>query len=118
MNIKVINKNDVNIAVISSDDVIINNVQDALDLMVTARYDYNCDKIIINKKNIIEDFFDLKTGIAGEIIQKYTNYQLPLAIIGEFHQYNSKSLNSFIYESNKGKNILFKGTEEEAVESL
>lgn len=118
MNIKVINKDNANIAVISSDDVIINNAQDALDLMVLVRYDHNCDKIIINKKNITEDFFELKNGIAGEIMQKYTNYQMALAIVGEFEQYTSTSLKSLIYESNKGNKIIFKSTETEAIESI
>ena len=118
MNIKVINKDNANIAVISSEVVIINNAQDALDLMVMVRYDYNCDKIIINKKNITENFFDLKNGIAGEIMQKHINYEVALAIVGEFEQYNSKSLKSLIYESNKGNKIIFKSTESEALESL
>lgn len=118
MSIKVINKDNANIAVISSEDVIINNAQDALDLMVMVRYDYDCDKIVINKKNITEDFFDLKNGIAGEIMQKHINYEMALAIVGEFEQYNSKSLKSLIYESNKGNKIIFKSTEEDAVESL
>lgn len=118
MNIKVVNKNNVNIAVISSDDVIIHNAQEALDLMVMVRYDHGCDKIIINKKNITEDFFELKNGIAGEIMQKHINYEMPIAIVGEFEQYNSKSLKSLIYESNKGKKIIFKSTEAEALESL
>lgn len=118
MDIKVINKDNGNVAVISSDDIIINNAQDALDLMVIVRYDHGCDKIIINKKNITEDFFELKNGIAGEIMQKYINYEMPLAIVGEFEQYSSKSLNSLIYESNKGNKIIFKSRETEALESL
>lgn len=118
MNIKVINKNDANIAVISSDDIIINNAQDALDLMALVGYDYDCKKIIVNKKNITEDFFHLSSGIAGDIMQKFINYHMAMAIVGDFDQYNSKSLKSLIYESNLGKNILFKGTETEAIESL
>ncbi len=118
MNIKVVNKDNVNIAVITSDDVIINNAQEALDLMATIRYDYDCDKLIINKKNITEDFFELKNGIAGEIMQKYTTYEMALAIVGDFEQYNSKSLKSLIYESNKANKIIFKSTETEAIESL
>lgn len=118
VDIRVIKKNDVNIAVIASDDIIINNAQDALDLIMTLRYEYSCEKVIINKKNITEDFFELKTGIAGEIMQKHINYQMALAIIGEFEQYNSKSLNSLIYESNKGNKIIFKSTEAEAIDAL
>ena len=83
-----------------------------------VRYDYGCDKMIISKKNITEDFFELKNGIAGEIMQKHINYEMSLAIVGEFEQYSSKSLKSLIYESNQGNKILFKSTEAEALESL
>lgn len=118
MNIKVINRDNENIAVISIDDVIINNGEDALNLMVMVRYDYGCDKMIIYKKNLTEDFFELKNGIAGEIMQKHINYEMALAIVGEFEQYNSISLKSLIYESNKGNKIIFKSTEKEALESI
>ena len=53
------------------------------------------------------DFFDLKTRFAGEILQKFSNYDVKLAIVGDFSKYSSKSLRDFIYESNKGKLIFF-----------
>lgn len=117
MNINVVKMNNQNIAVVSSDHVIINNVQDSLDLMATVRHNYDCDKVIINKKNVTEDFFELKTCVAGEIMQKYINYGMRLAIIGDFEQYGSKSLKAFIYESNKANQIIFKSTIDEILES-
>ena len=54
-----------------------------------------------------KDFFDLKNGIAGEILQKFSNYRVSLIIVGDFSKYASKSLNDFIYESNKGRHINF-----------
>lgn len=118
MNVRVIKNENGNIAVISSDEVMINNGQDALDLIGTVGYNYGCNKMIINKKDITEDFFDLANGIAGEIMQKVITYGVSLAIVGAFDQYNSKSLKSLIYESNKGNRILFKSTEAEALESF
>jgi hypothetical protein len=118
MNIRTINNSNKNIAVISSSAIIIKNGQDALDLITKVRYDHGCDSMIINKKNIAEDFFDLKSGIAGEIMQKYINYDMILAIVGEFDSYNSKSLKSLIYESNKLKKIVFTSTEKEALKVL
>ena len=118
MDIRVIKKGNSNIAIITSEEVIIKNAQDALDLIATIHYEYNCDKMIIDKKSITEDFFELKNGIAGEIMQKHINYNMPLAIVGEFESYDSKSLRSLIYESNKGNKIVFKSTEEEAIEAL
>jgi hypothetical protein len=74
--------------------------------------------IIIDKKNIIPDFFTLSTGIAGEILQKFTNYDCQLAIVGDFSKYPSKSLKDFIYESNKTGKISFVASLDEALKKL
>lgn len=117
MKLRIDEKGSSKIAIISSDELVIKNVQDALDLMVTAQYN-GCEKILLYKENITDDFFDLRTGIAGEILQKYVNYKVKIAIVGEFHSYQSKSLNDFIYECNKGNQIIFQNTVQEAVEKL
>ncbi|WP_138754364.1 DUF4180 domain-containing protein [Paenibacillus sinopodophylli] len=107
MKIMVDQHNESRIAIIESDEIVIANAQDALDLLATVSYHEDCYKIIINKSNINEDFFDLKTKLAGDILQKYTNYQVKLAIVGDFDSYDSKSLKDFIYECNKGKQVFF-----------
>jgi hypothetical protein len=71
--------------------------------------------MIINKSSICEDFFDLSTKIAGEILQKFINYRKKIAIIGDFSIYTSKSLKDFIYECNKGKDIFFLINEKQAI---
>ena len=85
---------------------------------MSVKYETNCSKIAINKKAIIEDFFILSTGIAGEILQKFVNYQIKFAIIGDYSKYTSKPLKDLIYESNKGNDIFFVATEDEAVKML
>ena len=75
-------------------------------------------KMILYEKNILPDFFDLKTKIAGEILQKYSNYRMQLAIVGDFTKYSSKSLSDFIYESNKAGRTIFVTSLEEAIEKL
>ena len=75
-------------------------------------------KIIIHEKNIVPDFFDLKTGLAGEILQKFSTYQVHLAIVGNFDKYSSKSLRDFIYESNKYGRINFVESVTEAMAKL
>lgn len=56
--------------------------------------------------------------MAGEILQKFSTYQVRLAIIGDFSKYTSKSLTDFIYESNKGKHINFVNSTTEALKIL
>lgn len=118
MKIIVNQKDSSKVAVVTADSLILTDAQSALDLMATVRYECGCDKIVVNKLNVCDDLFDLKTGIAGEILQKYTNYRMKIAIVGDFSIYGSKSLKDFIYECNKGNDILFLATEEEAVDRL
>ena len=105
MKTEVINKNNVDIAVINSEDILIKDLQSALDLIATVGFETGCSRIVINKSTICEEFFDLKTRLAGEVLQKFINYNIKLAIVGDFSVYSSKSLRDFIYESNKGKDI-------------
>lgn len=118
MNIEKIVKNNVIVAKISGDRPLITDVQTALDLLMSAKYEVSTKNIVVDKKLIIEDFFVLSTGLAGEILQKYINYGGRLAIYGDFSHYTSKPLHDFIYESNKGRDVFFAKTEEEAIHML
>lgn len=111
-------KNEIDIAVISSDEKIIVDAQSALDLVMTIQYETGETKIVIDKRVICNDLFILSTGIAGEILQKLTNYQVKVAIYGYYSHYSSKPLHDFIYESNHGKDFFFVGTKEEAIQKL
>ena len=106
MEIKTHNIEDTKVAEIITDKVILRSTEDGLDLLGNLYYQ-GFDKIIIHEKNITPEFFDLKTKIAGEILQKFAQYQMPLIIVGDFSKYKSKSLNDFIFESNKSQQINF-----------
>ncbi len=118
MTIQAIEKNNIMCAVINSEEKIFKDAQSALDVLMTAKYDAGTKNIVIDKRLIVEDFFILSTGLAGEILQKYTNYGGRIAIYGDYSRYTSKPLKDFIYESNKGKNVFFVSTMEEALEML
>jgi hypothetical protein len=60
----------------------------------------------------------LKTGIAGEILQKFSNYRVDLAIIGNLNNHQSKSMKDFIFESNKFGQINFVESKSEALDKL
>lgn len=109
--------NNLKIAEIVSETIIINTHQDGLDLLGNLYYQ-GFDKIIVHEKNITPDFFDLRNGMAGEILQKFSNYRVQLAILGDFTPYTSKSLKGFIYESNKNRHIIFVSTMAEALKIL
>lgn len=117
MQINIIEKNGEKLASVESEEEIVASVQDILDIMANCDYS-GSRKIIMNEKNFIAVFFDLKTGFAGDILQKFSNYDASIAIIGDFSKYKSKSLKDFIYEVNKGGRINFVDSKEKAIDAL
>jgi len=118
LTIKTIREYPIVIAVVNSDKIIITDGQSALDFMMSVRYNTESDCIALNKEAICEDFFKLSTGLAGEVLQKFVNYNLKFAIIGDFTGYTSQPLKDFIYECNKGGHIFFLANEDEAVKKF
>lgn len=118
MRFEKMNCNNGTIAVVSSDSKVITDVNSALDLLMSAKYDAGTAYIVLDKKLIVEDFFTLSSGLAGEILQKFINYGGKIAIYGDFSHYTSKPLKDFIYESNKGQDFFFVTTKDEAFQKL
>ncbi|MGA0558180.1 DUF4180 domain-containing protein [Larkinella sp. VNQ87] len=114
---EIIETNGVSIAELQFDPLEIRTAQDALDLLANCMYQ-GADNLIIHEKQLTPDFFELKTGLAGEILQKFSQYGAQLAIIGDYTHYTSKSLRDFMYESNQVGRINFVATAEEAREKL
>lgn len=98
------------VAEIDSHEILIANGADVLGLI----YAHEEDNLILHQRNIAPEFFDLSTGIAGEVAQKLANYRRRIAVVGDFSDIDSKSLRDFIYESNRRGNIFFVASSEEA----
>lgn len=118
MDIKIIEIKNDKIAIVNSDTQIISDGQSALDFTGSIAYEHDCRNIVVNKTAITEDFFNLSSGVAGEVAQKLVNYSFKLAIVGDFSGYTSKPLHDFIYESNKGRHLYFVTDEDEAIKKL
>lgn len=118
MQLSKIEKNGIACAVVNSNELVITDAQSALDVLMSAKYDVGTKNIVIDKNLIVEDFFILSKGLAGEILQKYVNYGGRIAIYGDYSHYTSKPLKDFIYESNKGKDVFFVATQDEAIDML
>jgi hypothetical protein len=109
--------NTIKIAEILAEEILIHDPEDALQLMMDLYYqDFNI--LILHEKNITPDFFDLKTGLAGEVLQKFSNYKMQLFLVGNFTKYPGQSINDFIYESNQGKQVSFVDSTEQALEKM
>lgn len=82
--------------------------RDAVDLMSEAM-GQGARFIVIPAERLSDDFFRLKTHIAGEVIQRFAMYKFRVAIVGDISGYvaESKSLRDFVYESNRGSQCWF-----------
>lgn len=110
-------KNGITVAIIDRTHKI-GSLQDILDLMAEVWFQGQYSGMIIYQDSLDESFFDLKTGFAGEVLQKFANYNFKLAIVGDFTVYSSKSLKDFIYECNRGRQVFFKGDIDSALDAL
>ena len=109
--------NGTKIAELKKGSMKVTSSQDILDIMANAN-DQESTSQVIYEEDLGHKFFALKTGLAGEILQKYSNYRNSVAIVGDSSNVESKSLRDFIYESNKTGRISFVSNIESAKEIL
>ena len=115
MEIKILKEARSRLAEITSKEILIGkDVQEALDLMASCSYQ-GAEGMLLYEHQFTKDFFDLKTGLAGEILQKFSTYQMRMAIIGDFEKYSSTSFRDFRRESHRQVRIIFAGSREEAI---
>lgn len=105
------------IAELNADSILIGNEDDALQLFIDLSYQ-DAAGIIVHEQLLAPTFFNLSSGLAGAILQKCSNYNIRLAIVGRFDQYPGQSLKGFIVESNKGRQVNFLPSVAEALEKL
>lgn len=92
----------------AEDAPVLKTVRSAVDVMGEAMA-ASATLVILPIDRLDPAFFDLRTGLAGEILQKFVNYRIKVAILGDYAQLASTSipLRDFIRESNRGNSIWF-----------
>lgn len=107
-------RNGQEIAEITDEHLRINDASDFLGVLASLP----SHRVVLHQRHLHPDFFDLRTGLAGEILQKVVNYQVRLAVVGDFAHYESKSLRDFLYQANRGNRSVFVSSLEEALERM
>lgn len=76
---------------------------------ISAAWQHEAAMVAIPVERLSDDFFRLSTRLAGKVIQKFANYRLRLAILGNISEWmsRSKSLRDFVYEANNGQVVWF-----------
>lgn len=82
--------------------------QDALDQLIGGAF-YRTDIVAVPVERLGADFFDLRSGLAGAIMQKFANYRVRLVVVGDLshHLEASSALRDLVRESNEGRHIWF-----------
>ena len=65
--------------------------------------------VAISAQRLGAGFFTLRTGVAGQVVQKFVNYRLRLAIVGDISAdlERSAALRDYVSESNRGHHVWF-----------
>ncbi|MFF3564437.1 DUF4180 domain-containing protein [Streptomyces sp. NPDC002574] len=81
--------------------------QDALDVIGAAFS--RAEVVAVPVARFDERFFALRTGVAGEILQKFVNYRLRLVVVGDVSAYTGAgtALRDLVRESNRGEQVWF-----------
>jgi hypothetical protein len=80
---------------------------DALDL-IGATF-HGAEAVALPTARLDERFFSLSTGVAGEVVQKFSAYKVLLAIVGDVSPYlaASSALRAFVHESDQAGHVWF-----------
>jgi hypothetical protein len=91
-----------------ADESKLQTYNDAVEL-IGKSFENRATLIVIPVECLDDEFFQLSTRIAGELIQKFVQYRQRLAIVGDISGFlaESSALRAFVIESNRGKDVWF-----------
>ena len=79
--------------------------------LIGEAVDVRADWVVVALEQLGDRFLDLATGVAGDIVQRFANYGIRLAIVGDIEgrTEHSASLRAFVAEVNRGPHVRFVG---------
>lgn len=82
--------------------------RDAMDV-IGETYGHDVETVVVPVQRLDPDFFRLRTGVAGEILQKFVQYRKRLVLLGDIteHVAASTALRDLVRESNRGRQTWF-----------
>ncbi|MFE2281696.1 DUF4180 domain-containing protein [Streptomyces sp. NPDC059454] len=91
----------------------------ALDLIGDAM-GCHAEMVAVPAERVADEFFALRSGIAGDVVQKFVNYRIRLVIVGDIASRvaDSDALRDFVREANRGTQTWFVADRAELEERL
>jgi hypothetical protein len=83
--------------------------QDAVDAIAEAHYGHEADTVVVPVELLPVEFFQLSSGLAGGIVQKFVNYRMGLIVLGDVSVYAEASapFRDWVREANRGRELKF-----------
>ncbi len=75
---------------------------------------YGADGLILTESDVSPDFFNLRLGLAGELFQKLTNYQIKLALVLQNTDAYGERFSELVFEHKTHPLIRFFNSTDEA----
>ena len=89
-------------------------IRDTADIATAPSAGMEAGGLLIDENQLGANFFDLRTGFAGEVLQKFTNYRVRLAIvIADVHAHGSR-FGELVHEHRSHNAVRFFDTEQRA----
>lgn len=95
------------VLVVDADDAVLTarGVNDVL----SAAFEGGAHTVAVAVDRLDPAFFELRSGVAGEIVQKFVNYGMRLVVVGALPEeaLESRSFSGFVVEGNRGRGPWF-----------
>lgn len=104
MDYKVIEKDRIRYMEYSAAGMPLSSEKDAIDL-VSGCFENQIYNIVLHARALSDDFFKLRTGLAGMILQKFINYRIKVAVVLENDDKVKGKFRELLSESNKGNDF-------------
>lgn len=103
------------ILIFSDSGLLLRSSQDIGDVIGTA---YGSQGLVLQESDLPPAFFDLKTGLAGELFQKLVNYQIQTAVVIDNPEKYGARFSELAYEHQSHPQVRFVKSLEEATRWL
>lgn len=104
MNYIVVNKENIKYIEFCSESWKLSSEHDVVDC-ISICMEKDIYTIMLHSDVLSEDFFNLKTRLAGMALQKFINYHVKVAVIIEDEEKLNDRFKEMIMEANKGNNF-------------
>jgi hypothetical protein len=83
--------------------------------IIAGCFENGARAVLLDQDCLPPDFFDLSTGVAGDLLHRLSVYQLRLAAVVPEPQRHSATFQAFVCEANRGAQFRFYATRTEAL---